>query len=312
MHPRAFTTAATLLVAASAAGAQRPEPAHPAALRQLLLVDSVASRQTTERGLTALTPLLASDAYYLAPGLPILRGTTAIVSALRGASQDGGASRRIGWHAAGAGISADGTLGYTYGYTESSDSTERPTTGKYMAVWRKDGDWRLLGLVLSTPAAEGHARIGGAATGPSRVPRSAPDGGADARRAVLSADSAFARRAASAGIGAAFAACAAADAAVLPGGSRIVSGPDSIGAVYGKLAAGSRLEWAPVDAEAAASGDLAFTVGEAVLSAPDRGSRGERRWYSKYLTIWRRQGDGSWKYVVDGGNERPETRSPAR
>ncbi len=28
--------------------------------------------------------------------------------------------------------------------------------------------------------------------------------------------------------------------------------------------------------------------------------------YSKYLTIWRRADAGQWRYVIDGGNDRPQ------
>jgi ketosteroid isomerase-like protein len=52
-----------------------------------------------------------------------------------------------------------------------------------------------------------------------------------------------------------------------------------------------------VAAQIAPSGDLGCTVGEAQIATLKR--------YSKYLTIWRRQADGSWKFVADGGNARP-------
>jgi ketosteroid isomerase-like protein len=28
--------------------------------------------------------------------------------------------------------------------------------------------------------------------------------------------------------------------------------------------------------------------------------------FSKYLTIWKKQRDGTWRYVVDGGSARPQ------
>jgi ketosteroid isomerase-like protein len=28
--------------------------------------------------------------------------------------------------------------------------------------------------------------------------------------------------------------------------------------------------------------------------------------YSKYLTVWKKQRDGRWRYVVDGGSARPK------
>jgi len=29
------------------------------------------------------------------------------------------------------------------------------------------------------------------------------------------------------------------------------------------------------------------------------------RFYSKYLTVWARQPDGEWKFILDGGNASP-------
>jgi ketosteroid isomerase-like protein len=55
----------------------------------------------------------------------------------------------------------------------------------------------------------------------------------------------------------------------------------------------------------AAGGDLGFTVGEAEIRtmAPDGAPR---TGYSKYLTVWRRAAVGEWRYVIDGGNDRPQ------
>jgi ketosteroid isomerase-like protein len=50
--------------------------------------------------------------------------------------------------------------------------------------------------------------------------------------------------------------------------------------------------WWPVYAGLAASGDLGFTTGPYV-------SDGKRFGY--YFTVWRRQPDGSWKWVLDAG-----------
>jgi ketosteroid isomerase-like protein len=55
----------------------------------------------------------------------------------------------------------------------------------------------------------------------------------------------------------------------------------------------------------AATGDLGYTVGIAVR----RGADG-RVGYTKYLTVWRRQPDGEWRWVVDGGSPRPVDPAP--
>ena len=49
----------------------------------------------------------------------------------------------------------------------------------------------------------------------------------------------------------------------------------------------------------AMQGDLGFTIGVATI-------RGElTSHYSKYLTVWKKQPDGEWRFVADGGNPVP-------
>ena len=55
------------------------------------------------------------------------------------------------------------------------------------------------------------------------------------------------------------------------------------------------LRWWPVHAAAASSGDLAFDTGPWVF-----GDNKQRGWF---FTIWKRQPDGSWKWVLDHGFE---------
>ena len=61
--------------------------------------------------------------------------------------------------------------------------------------------------------------------------------------------------------------------------------------------------WHPVLSFVAASGDLGATIGEAEIRIP-----GVPPIYSKYLTVWQKQPDGSLKFVADGGNARPAPR----
>ena len=62
------------------------------------------------------------------------------------------------------------------------------------------------------------------------------------------------------------------------------------------------LDWWPVYAGIAASGDLGFTTGPYVAGI------GERVGHGWYFTIWRRQPDGRWQWVLDHG---PPTREAA-
>ena len=62
---------------------------------------------------------------------------------------------------------------------------------------------------------------------------------------------------------------------------------------------GFMLTWEPLDADISKSGDLGYTYGlyTSLIKSDNSLSRG------KYVTVWKKQADGSWKYVLDGGNE---------
>jgi len=59
------------------------------------------------------------------------------------------------------------------------------------------------------------------------------------------------------------------------------------------------LTWEPFKAEAAKSGDIGYTLGNWKLVTKDT------TLYGNYYTIWKKQPDGNWKFVVDGGNSTP-------
>ncbi len=59
------------------------------------------------------------------------------------------------------------------------------------------------------------------------------------------------------------------------------------------------LTWEPLSGDISRTGDLGYTYGiySLVNKADSSISRG------KYVSIWKKQEDGSWKFVLDGGNE---------
>lgn len=66
------------------------------------------------------------------------------------------------------------------------------------------------------------------------------------------------------------------------------------------------LRWKPTHADAGASGDLGYTVGRYEARRRDeKGGTALRT--GTYLTIWKKQADGSWKVVLDTGVEDPPT-----
>ncbi len=61
------------------------------------------------------------------------------------------------------------------------------------------------------------------------------------------------------------------------------------------------ITWAPLYAEAAASGDLGYTTGG--FEIHDKSAEGSalvRK--GSYVTVWRKQSDGSWKVALDMGS----------
>lgn len=59
------------------------------------------------------------------------------------------------------------------------------------------------------------------------------------------------------------------------------------------------LGWEPVFADVAAAGDLGYTTGPWIASNRER--RDVQPTFGEYVTLWRRQADGSWKAEVDAG-----------
>jgi ketosteroid isomerase-like protein len=61
----------------------------------------------------------------------------------------------------------------------------------------------------------------------------------------------------------------------------------------------TELTWKPVRVEASELGDMGYSFGYSTYQGKDTVT------YTNYCTIWRRQKDGSWKFVFDGGNNIP-------
>lgn len=251
----------------------------------LLAADRTLSDRTAELGvLRGFLPALESGAAYLHPGAPLLRGTDQI----RGFLESADSLEPLTWSPAFADVSADRRLGYTYGWTHTGG-----TRGKYLACWRKDrAGWQIVAYARTHPVPVTDSIAPARSVIPSAQVRGRADPGE-----LLRTDSAFAALSVAQGVQAAFVAYSTDDAILLGGGAQISEGRAAIGAAFDGFPSGAVLAWWPVAAAIAESGDLGCTVGEATIASLSS--------YSKYLTIWRRQRDGSWKFVADGGNARP-------
>ena len=65
------------------------------------------------------------------------------------------------------------------------------------------------------------------------------------------------------------------------------------------------IQWNPLRAEVAASGDLGCTFGGWMMKTKTEKGK-DTTMYGDYITVWQKQSDGSWKYIMDGGTATPE------
>ena len=298
-----------LLAATSGCLVHHAEP--PAPLRSptrdsLLAVDAARGEAATQQGLLkAAGTWLDSTVIYLRAGAPIVYGRSNALMLLADSSVE---RARYQWRPLGGGVARDGRSGYTYGVTTialpNADGPPTLRSDRYVSFWRRGADavWRVIayadvgGLGVAASVAAPNADF--PATAVSRGAR------ADAARQVRSADSAFALAADLQGTGVAFAEYIAPHGVVFSG-SEIVVGSEAVHALFDEQQrAGGTLNWRPIYADAAASGDLGFTVGESVFTG--RGVNGTVvQRFGKYLTVWKKQPGGEWRFVVDGGNASP-------
>lgn len=68
---------------------------------------------------------------------------------------------------------------------------------------------------------------------------------------------------------------------------------------------GTSLAWTPLKADMAAAGDLGYTYGNYVFKSKNKEGKIVSS-YGKYMSVWKKQKDGSWKVAVDMGNSSPE------
>ncbi len=233
---------------------------------QIIEADRGLRNSITARGpAAAFSEVLLEDAQLLSEGKGRVAGRERILETLKGEAP-------FTWATARADVSLGVDLGYSFGWMEK---------GHYAAVWRRNGgEWKL--AVFLSRTAQPQSAAPPAWFVPFRGERE--PGAATPKHTVAAADTAFAALAKQSDTQTAFTTYAAQDAVLFA--STMIFGREAIHQLF--TGAGP-LDWGPI-AEGAAQ-DLGYTVG-----AYTRGSvRGN------YLTVWRLESDGTWRYVLDGG-----------
>ena len=263
---------------------------------ELLAVDRAYAEAAKSMNLIdALVAPLAPQGVFLAPGPVILRGPTAVRALLSATPSN--ALSKWAWMAIRVDVSSDGREGYTMGYSELTQPSGAIVPGRYVAYWAKQGDgtWKIEAY-KRIPRAAGAVSLTpppGFETPDTKHRRYFPNSDAEAEaNGAAATDLAFSDLAQVVGNAEAFARYAAPTAAQ-SGNSA------SVGWVFGRAAIAEAhaadplgvFSWTPAIAHAAASGDLAFTVGWVF--------NGAGQTLGKYFSVWQKQNTGEWLYVVD-------------
>jgi ketosteroid isomerase-like protein len=264
----------------------------------LLASDDFYSFLSSELGIVeGFTSELAPNAIYLHPGAPLMQGRAEIQDFLRQTYAD---PTVLTWNHASGDVSANGRLGYTWGWTELQVNGGLVQYGKYLSFWKLEhGLWKVVAYMRNLSAGpppdppEGFPLLSGG----HGVPH--PGDVEELRAQLLEVDGEFSALSVEQGRAVAFPAYVDDNGVVLPGGDQMVFGKEAVTDYYSGAPIENVLSWTPTFVDVPRSGDLGYTVGPAVLTV------GDQHFYSKYLTIWARQPDGDWKFILDGGNASP-------
>ena len=110
----------------------------------------------------------------------------------------------------------------------------------------------------------------------------------------------FSKRSAETGMKKAFLEFASDTAVLLQKNTMPIVGKTAITKSYKVLSdTGFTLTWEPLAGDISKSGDLGYTYG--IYTMVNRANNSSHK--GKYVSIWKKQADGSWKWVLDAGNE---------
>lgn len=119
-----------------------------------------------------------------------------------------------------------------------------------------------------------------------------------AKQAVADAESAFAQMAKDSGIARAFYVFADSNAVIKRENDTLIHGPAAIQAYYANTPAGTTVSWSPDFVDVSTDGSMGYTYGKYLWRIPAKDS-GFTEYKGVFHTVWKKQADGSWKYVWD-------------
>lgn len=265
--------------------------------------DRTLSQKMESGGCEALLEFLAAESCLLPRNGHPVRGRRNFLEILHSAEQ-----RKLRciarWEPLGGRISSSGTLAYTYGrYRRDSKNTANPDSPQcsyYASLWRKhtSGEWQIL-FNMGFIGLEEWRNWDPSISSPAKV--------SSVEKELMDVDRAFSKLSIEKGYLEAFYSNIADDG---------INVSSSGGAPANKETYRKRIEalkkqtnppqvklvWEPCLVYVAVSNDLGFTSGKYTSTVIDpSGQQNVQRGY--YLSIWKRQPDGTWKFIFDSGNQ---------
>lgn len=121
----------------------------------------------------------------------------------------------------------------------------------------------------------------------------------DTKKEILEADLAFSEMSKAKGMRAAFMEYIDSNGVLLRPNTLPLVGGQAIDYISQENDSSYSMVWEPQGALVAKSGDLGFTYGVYALTIKGKDSVK----YGTYTSIWKKQADGKWKFVLDTGND---------
>jgi hypothetical protein len=124
-------------------------------------------------------------------------------------------------------------------------------------------------------------------------------GGEKDKIALMNADNAFSNMSAEKGMRNAFLEFIDSNGVLLRPNVIPIAGADAVDYIIGLKDDGYTMTWKPNGGTVAASGELGYTYGTYLLEP----SKKDTVFYGTYVSIWKKQDDGKWKFILQSANE---------
>jgi hypothetical protein len=288
-----FVSIAAAISMAIAAPAAAQDARYAAS--QLMAADLAFSKAGAKANIVdSIGAMLTDNAVMPTPKLDFAIGKTAIIDALK--ANQANATATAEWSPVRAGISADGTQGFTYGFMFIHEAGKPDRRAKYLSYWVKRPEgWRVAFYKrANSPEGSVTTRMDPAVPGDMVDPD--PQRLQDNLASLKAAETAFSDRAQEVGVGPAFAEFGSEDAMNMGSGSDFTFGNTAIAKLVGEGNT-TPITWGPdKGALVATSGDLGVTWG---FIRPKEPKAGEPAAFP-FFTVWRKAApDRPWRYVAE-------------